>query len=112
VHAAAGGLDTPAEQMAVAVVEIAKVAAGQGVAFDVVDPTLFDLAFVLGRPRPTGGDEKAVVLGALFDMLCRTYRRLCGGLPYVTEPSNDRCRSIVSLRIGDITCRMRIVTAP
>jgi len=65
VDAAARGLDTPAEQMAIAVVEVPEGAAGQGVAFNVVDAALLDLAFVLGRARPTGRDEKPVVLGAL-----------------------------------------------
>jgi len=65
VHATAGGLDHPAAQMAIAVGEIAKVAAGQGVAFDIVDAALFDLAFVLGRSWATGRDEKAVGLREL-----------------------------------------------
>ncbi len=65
VDAAPGGLDAPAQQVAIAVVDVAEGAAGQGVALDVVDAALFHLAFVLGRARPTGRDEKAVVLGAL-----------------------------------------------
>jgi hypothetical protein len=65
VEAAAGDLEAPAEEMAIAVVEVAEGAAGQGVALDVVDAALFDFPFVLGRARPTGCDEKAVVLGAL-----------------------------------------------
>ena len=37
----------------------------QKVAFEVVYTALFYLAFVLWRARPTGGDQKAVVLGTL-----------------------------------------------
>ena len=65
VDTAAGGLHTPAEQMAIAVVEVAEGPTSQRVAFDVVDAALLDLAFVLGRPWPTGRDEKAVVLREL-----------------------------------------------
>src|SRR5438093_774328 len=65
VDAPAGDLEAPAQQMAIAVGEVPEGAAGQGVAFDVVDPTLLHLAFVLGRARPTGRDEEAIVLGAL-----------------------------------------------
>ena len=65
VEAAAGDLDAPAQEMTIAVVDVAEGAAGQGVALDVVDAALLDLPFVLGRARPTGRDEKAVVLGAL-----------------------------------------------
>jgi hypothetical protein len=32
---------------------------------DIVDAPLLDIAFVLGRQRPTGRDEEAVVLGKL-----------------------------------------------
>ena len=65
VGAPASDLEAPAQQMAIAVVDIAEGAARQRVAFDVVDAALLDLAFVLRRPRPTGRDEEAVVLGAL-----------------------------------------------
>ena len=65
MDAAPRGLDAPPQEVAIAVVDVAEGAAGEGVALDIVDPTLFHLAFVLGRPRPTGRDEKAVVLGAV-----------------------------------------------
>ena len=58
-------LDAPAQHVAIGVVEVAERAPGQRVAFDVVDPALLDLPFVLGCPGPTGRDEEAVVLGAL-----------------------------------------------
>src|SRR5262249_23690885 len=48
-----------------AVVEIPEGSAGQSVAFDVVDAALLDLSFVFGGARTAGGDEEAVVLGAL-----------------------------------------------
>ena len=48
VHAVAGGLDTPAEQVAIAVMQVAEGAPSQGVAFDVVDAALFELPLVLG----------------------------------------------------------------
>src|SRR5207249_1403001 len=63
--ATTGGLHAPAQEMAIALVDVAEGAARQRVAFDVMDAALLDLAFVLGRPRPTGRDEEAVVLGAL-----------------------------------------------
>ena len=65
VHAPAGDLQAPAQEMTIAVVQIAERAASQGVALDVMDPALLHLAFVLGRARPAGRDEEAVVLGAL-----------------------------------------------
>jgi len=58
-------LDAPAQHVAIGVVEVAERAPGQRVAFDVVDPALLDLPFVLGCPGPTGRDEEAVMLGAL-----------------------------------------------
>jgi hypothetical protein len=65
MYPAAGNLDTPAQQMAIRVVEVAEGPAGQGAAFDVVDAVLFHLPFVFGRARAARGDEEAVVLGAL-----------------------------------------------
>src|SRR3989449_12298 len=65
VEAAAGDLHAPAQEMAIAVVHVAEGAAGQGVALGVVNPALFHLAFVLGRPWRTGRGGEAVVLGAL-----------------------------------------------
>ncbi len=65
VYAPAGGLHAPAQEMAIALADVAEGAAGKRVALDVVDPALLDLAFVLGRPRATGRDEEAVVLGAV-----------------------------------------------
>ena len=43
--------------------DVAEGAAGEGVAFDVVDAALLDLASM--RARPTRAQEKPVVLGAL-----------------------------------------------
>jgi hypothetical protein len=65
VDPAAGDLDTPAPEMTIAVVDVAEGAPGERVALDVVDPALFDLPLVLGRPGPTGRDEEAVVFGEL-----------------------------------------------
>src|SRR5262245_18033684 len=61
----ARGLDAPAQQVTIALVHIAKGSAGQGVALDIVDAPLFDLAFVRRSPGTTRRDEEAVVLGAL-----------------------------------------------
>jgi hypothetical protein len=62
--------------MAIAVGEVAELSPGEGVALDVVDAALLDLALVLGRARAAGRDEEAVVLGEVLDMLCTTYRGL------------------------------------
>jgi hypothetical protein len=42
VHAMAGGLDTPPQQVAIAVMDVAEGAPCEGIAFDVVDAALFD----------------------------------------------------------------------
>src|SRR5439155_20012265 len=60
-----GRLDAPHPDALIRLVHIAKGAARQEIAFDVVHAALLDLALVLGRPRATRRDEKAVVLGAL-----------------------------------------------
>jgi hypothetical protein len=65
VDAAPGGLHAPAPQMAIAVVDVAELSPGEGVALDVVDAALLDLAFMLGRAWPAGRDQEAVVLGEL-----------------------------------------------
>jgi hypothetical protein len=65
VHPAAGGLDTPAPEVAIALEEVPEGAAGERVALDVVDAALFHFPLMLGRARPARGDEEAVVLGAL-----------------------------------------------
>src|SRR5207249_328989 len=51
--------------MAVAVVDIAKLAPGQRVALDVVNAALLDLPFVLGCPRATRRNEEPIVFGEL-----------------------------------------------
>jgi hypothetical protein len=93
-----GGLDSPAQQVAIAVVHVAEGAAREGVALDVVDPALFHLALVRGRPRTTRRDEETIVLGALPDMWCTTYRRLCCGPPYVAAPTRGPGTHAVSPR--------------
>jgi hypothetical protein len=44
--------------MAIAIVDIPEVPTGEGIALDVVDPTLLDLALVLGRARSAGAMRK------------------------------------------------------
>jgi hypothetical protein len=60
----ARGLDTPHPDSLIRLVHIAKGAAREEIAFDVVDTALLHFPFVLGGPRPARRDEKLVVLGA------------------------------------------------
>jgi hypothetical protein len=65
VAPAAGDLHTPAERVAVGVMDVAERAPRQAVALDVVDAALFDLPLVLGGPHPAGSDEEPVMFRAV-----------------------------------------------
>ena len=110
VDPAPGDLDTPAPQVTIGLVDVAEGAPGEGVALDVVDAALLDLALVLGRARAAGRDEEAVVLGEvavaaldlriveggvddrgpeIVEVMCPP--RLCGRPAATTRPDRVDC---------------------
>ena len=65
VDPAPGGLEAPAECVAVGGVDVAERPAGQAVAGDIVHAALLDLPFMFGRARPARRDQEAIMLRAL-----------------------------------------------
>src|SRR5947209_2452258 len=58
-------LGGPGAELGVELAQRLRVAAGEELAGDVVDPSLFHLSLVLRRPRPGWIDEEAIVLRTL-----------------------------------------------
>ncbi len=65
MDARSGGGQTPLPDLLVGLCDQRRRAATEEIARDVMHATLLDLALVLGRTRAAGGDQEAVVFGAL-----------------------------------------------